>query len=86
MRFNIVYSPESEENLAKLPKGFQFLIRAAITERLEIEPLKYGKPLRYSLKGFRTLRVSKYRIIYEVIQKENQVYIVKIAIRRDVYE
>lgn len=86
MRFRIEYSPESLEDILSLPKQIQSLVRKAITERLEKDPLSYGKPLKYSLKGLRSLRVSKYRILYEVIEFEQTVWIVKVAIRKDVYE
>jgi len=74
------------EDILALPKDIQTLVKKAIEERLEKDPVSYGKPLRYSLKGLRTLRVSKYRIIYEVLSVKQSVYIVKVAIRRDVYE
>lgn len=86
MRFSIEYSPESLEDIQSLPKDVQALVKKAITERLEKDPLSYGKPLRYSLKGLRSLRVSSYRIIYEVLSVRKAVYVVKVAIRRDVYE
>ena len=86
MRFIIEFTPESLEDLKSLPKEFGALVKRAISQRLETEPLKYGKPLRGSLHGLRTLRVSKYRVIYEVIEVKALVLVVKIDIRRDVYE
>jgi mRNA-degrading endonuclease RelE of RelBE toxin-antitoxin system len=46
-------------------------------------PLEFGKPLRYSLKGTRRLRVGDYRVIF-IIEKD-AVLVVKIGHRRDVY-
>lgn len=86
MRFRIEYSPESIEEIESLPKNIQGLVKRAIVERLMVDPISYGKPLKYSLKGTRSLRVSSYRILYQIIMEHNLVRIIKVAIRRDVYE
>jgi mRNA interferase RelE/StbE len=49
-----------------------------------VEPVKLGKPLRYSLLGFRRLRVGDWRIIYRI--NGEVVEIVKIGNRKDIYE
>lgn len=86
MRFNVIYSFEAKEELKNIPKQFQKLVVKAIEERIQTDPYAYGKLLRYDLKGIRSLRVSSYRVLYEIRFEQNEVYIVKIAIRRDVYE
>lgn len=77
---------EAYEEFRALPKSAQLLLGKAIKERLETNPLLYGKPLRYSYIGHRRLRVSKYRIIYRIEEKKRIVIIVKIDLRKDVYE
>lgn len=47
--------------------------------------MEFGKPLRYSLKGARRLRVGDYRVIY-TIEPSDVILIVKIGHRREVYE
>lgn len=87
IRFNVVFADEEVLNeIRSLPKNIQILIGNAIKERLVTDPLSYGKPLRYSWKGHRSLRVSNYRIIYRVDQQNATVTIIKADIRRDVYE
>lgn len=87
IRFNVVFADEEVLNeIRALPKNIQILIATAMKERLAVAPLSYGKPLRYSWKGHRSLRVSNYRIIYRVDQQNVTVIIVKADIRRDVYE
>lgn len=51
-----------------------------------IDPIGFGKPLRYSLKGHRRLRVSDYRIVYRIDPDANTVVIVSIKHRKDVYD
>lgn len=86
IRFRIAFSDESVlDEIRRLPKNTQELIRRAIKQRLETNPLSYGKPLQYSWKGHRSLRVSNYRIIYTVNEDQVLVTIIKVDIRRDVY-
>lgn len=51
-----------------------------------VDPIGFGKPLRYSLKGHRRLRVSDYRVVYRIEEKTNTVLIIAIKHRRDVYD
>ena len=60
------------------------LIKRAIEERLMADPISFGKPLRYSLKGHRRLRVSDYRIVYRI--EDKQVIILAIKHRKEIYE
>ncbi len=86
MRFTIKFTLEAEQEFLDLPNNIKPTIQRAINERLEESPLSYGKPLRYSFKGHRSLRVSNYRIIYKVQEQIVTVVIVKVGIRRDIYE
>jgi mRNA interferase RelE/StbE len=74
------------EQLQALPKSAQEMIRKAIKERLEVDPIGLGKPLQYSWKGYRRLRVSMYRIIYRVDMDNRIVIVAAIDLRRDIYE
>jgi len=75
-----------EEDIPKLPSSAKSLIKKAIEQRLMIDPIGFGKPLRYSLKGHRRLRVSDYRVIYRIEASTNKVLIIAIKHRKDVYE
>jgi mRNA interferase RelE/StbE len=73
------------EDIPKLSKDVRLRVRRAIEEKLATHPVEFGKPLRYSLKGARRLRVQDWRVIY-TIEPPNVVLIVKIGHRREVYE
>ena len=73
-----------KEQIPAIPKPYRQQIRRAIEERLTVDPVKFGKPLKYSLLGFRRLRVGDWRIIYRV--NGNDVEIVKIGNRKEIYE
>lgn len=75
-----------DEDIPALPKRMRDLIRRAIEERLTVEPIGLGKPLRYSFVGHRRLRVGDYRIVYRVEQNLRRVIIVGIKHRKDIYE
>ncbi len=72
-------------DIPRLSKAVQRRIKQAIETRLTSHPMEFGKPLRYSLKGARRLRVGDYRVIY-TIEPDAVILIVKIGHRREVYE
>jgi mRNA interferase RelE/StbE len=72
------------EDIPSLPKAMKERIKREIEHKLVNRPVEFGKPLRYSLKSCRRLRVGDYRVVY-VIEGE-RVTIVKIGHRKEVYE
>ncbi len=87
IKYHIRYLEEvAQKHIPQLPARAKSLIKRAIEERLTIDPIGFGKPLRYSLKGHRRLRVSDYRVVYRIEEKTNTVLIIAIKHRRDVYD
>jgi mRNA interferase RelE/StbE len=74
------------DQLKALPKSAQKMIKKAITERLEVDPIGIGKPLQYSWKGHRRMRVSCYRVIFRIDAEKKMITLVAIDFRRDVYD
>lgn len=75
-----------EEDIPNLPIKAKNMIKKAIEERLMVDPIGFGKPLRYSFKGHRRLRVSDYRVVYRIEVEQQVVLIVAIKHRKDIYE
>lgn len=73
-------------DLKNLSQAVLKRIKLAIEIKLCIDPVSFGKPLRYSLKKHFRLRVGDYRIIYRVEIADRTVWIVHISHRKDVYE
>jgi len=73
-----------KEQIPSIPVSCRQQIKRAIEERLTVDPIKIGKPLKYSLFGFRRLRVGDWRIIYRI--NGNVVEIIKFGNRKDIYE
>ena len=72
-------------DIPALPSNARGRIRSAIDRKLGSHPIEFGKPLRYSFRGARRLRVGDYRVIY-TIEPPETVVIIKIGHRREVYE
>lgn len=74
-----------DDDIPALPATMKQLIKKAIEERLTLDPIDLGKPLRYALRGHRRLRVGYYRVIYRIEQEQRIVLIVAIKHRKNVY-
>lgn len=66
----------------KIPKSAKKMINEAIVNRLMIDPNRYGKLLIGNLKNHRRLRVSYYRIVYQVDDNAKVVTIKAIDYRK----
>ena len=84
MPYSIEYRDGVSDEVSKLNADIQDRIKKAIEERLAISPKDFGKWLSFMWRGFRSLRVGDYRIIYKV--QGDKVIIYKIGHRDDVYE
>ena len=83
----ILYLPEViKKQIPKFSLPVRNRIKKAIEKKLAIDPIAFGKPLKYSLKGLRRLQVDDYRVIYKIDEVDQKVVIVKIAHRREIYE
>lgn len=74
-----------DEDIPKLTRSVRKQVKTAIEKKLASHPIEFGKPLRFSLKGARRLRVGDWRVIYK-IEPPDLVLVVKIGHRREVYE
>jgi mRNA interferase RelE/StbE len=75
-----------QKDIPDLPKTMRLRIKNAIETRLSVDPIGLGKPLRYSFIGHRRIRVGDYRIVFRVDMKNQEVIVVLIKHRKDVYE
>jgi mRNA interferase RelE/StbE len=85
--YKIFYDLGSKEkDFDRIPPAIREVIRKAIERKLTVDPENFGKPLRYSLKGYRRLRVGDYRVVYKVDKDKVIVIVVDIDHRKDIYE
>lgn len=84
MIYNILYQDEViKKHIPKLSVAVKSIIKSNIESKLISDPISFGKPLRYSLKGHRRLRVGDYRIVYRI--DGDDVIIIAIKHRKDIY-
>ncbi|MBI2100143.1 MAG: type II toxin-antitoxin system RelE/ParE family toxin [Candidatus Vogelbacteria bacterium] len=72
------------EDIISIPRNLLLTIQRAIETRLATAPDFYGQPLRKPLSGLSKLRVSDYRVIFQI--RANIVHVLIIGHRKDVYE
>jgi mRNA interferase RelE/StbE len=74
MTYNLLYHSEvRRKDLKRIPKNIKERIKRAIEERLIVNPIKYGLPLKRSLQGYRKLRIGDYKVVYK-IEEDNIIY------------
>lgn len=80
----LAYSEHVISNdIKKLSAPIKNLIQDTIEHKLLLDPFKFGKPLRYSFKNCRSLRVGDYRVIYQL--QDTTINILVIRHRKDCY-
>jgi mRNA interferase RelE/StbE len=70
-------------DIPRLGKAERDRVRRAIEQKIAINPVLYGIPLRGTLKQYWKVRVGNWRIVYSIFELE--VRILVIAHRKDVY-
>ena len=83
-KWKMRFTPETARLLSKLHPENKKQIKQALNQ-LRQHPYT-GKDLQEELFGFKSLRLKKYRIIYDINEKENFLQIYHIGHRSDVYE
>ncbi|WP_457590415.1 type II toxin-antitoxin system RelE family toxin [Geoglobus sp.] len=82
----IVTKEEFERQFRDLTKKDKPLAERLAKAILKLEENPYlGKPLSYDLSGLRSLRVGKYRIIYEINENEKKVILMAVSHRKKSY-
>ncbi len=86
MIYTVRYEPEALESLANLPRQIQ----ARIVKKVDwlVENFDNINPLGLTgdLAEFYKLRVGDYRAIYELSNSEDEIIIVRLGHRRDIYD
>lgn len=81
--YEVLLTREAEKQLKSVDKRYQKAIAGALL-RLGANP-QIGEPLAYELKGQFRIRVSRYRIVYEINHAQKEISVLMIEHRKDVY-
>ena len=84
MYYIVRYHPLVRKDLSTINTTIKARIKNAIEKRLMVDPIKYGDPLRKTLKGYRKVRVGDYRIVYKI--EGEYIYILGILHRKEIYK
>ena len=87
MKYKVIIRQKAEKQLNKLDNPIKLKILKYIKKNLNNtdNPKKFGKALRYNLKGFWRYRVENYRIIVKIEESELVILIVQIDKRDKIY-
>jgi len=81
--FAVLLHPKAAQELNKIKEPVRSRIRERLTE-LRRDPEGAGKKLRYT--DFWSLRIGDYRAIYEIKRDREQVIILYVGHRKNVYD
>ncbi|HLD64324.1 MAG TPA: type II toxin-antitoxin system RelE/ParE family toxin [Candidatus Peribacteraceae bacterium] len=85
MTYRIEYTEHIDQSrLKKLPQKTLLVLKKTIERKLSTAPETFGKPLRRSLRGYRSLRIGDYRVIFRIEGKTVKIFL--IAHRSIVYQ
>jgi len=79
----VVYSREFEDDVKKIRDN---ALKKRLIKQVEkiINNPNIGKPLRYNLKGERSVYVPPYRLVYALI--DDKIFLLRFRHREDVYD
>ena len=83
-KYSLKYHAKVFGEVAALDSFWRGQIKSALEEKLLVRPELFGKPLRQSLSGCRSLRVGDYRIVYQIEKKA--IYILAVVHRSNEYK
>lgn len=81
--YEVLLTREAEKQLNFIDRRYQKAITGALS-RLGENP-NIGKPLSYDLKGRFRIRISRYRVVYEINHTKKEILVLMIEHRKDVY-
>jgi len=84
MEYKILFHKKAQKFFNKLDKPEKKQISKAM-DKLKTNPKK-GKPLSGNLSGLRSLRITKYRILYKEYEEKLLIFILKLGHRKNIYE
>ena len=87
MKYKVIIRQKAERQLNKLDDSMKLKIMRYIKQNLNNtdNPKKFGKALRYNLKGFWRYRVENYRIIAKIEEDKLVILIVQVDKRDKIY-
>jgi mRNA interferase RelE/StbE len=88
MKYNAQFKQNAIDAMQNIDKEHRVRIYKWIQKNLDGSemPTSHGKPLTGNYKGFWRYRVGSYRIIVEIVEHTNTVFIVAVGHRSNIYK
>ncbi len=83
--YRVLISSHAQRQVKKLPKEIQEYLISKIANLTHHPHLAHLKKLQGSVKNDWRLRVGNFRVLYEVLDTNQEILIYSIAARKDVY-
>jgi mRNA interferase RelE/StbE len=83
-KIGLKFTPEAARLLANLHPESKKLIKAGLNELRQSPYL--GDDLQQELSGFKSYKIKKYRVLYDINEEEEVIQVYYVGHRRDVYE
>ena len=84
-RWRLVVAPSANRSLARLPEKVAAAIVEFMLGPLTDNPHRVGHELHRELEGLRSARRGPYRVVYEIIEAADEIHVLRIDHRADVY-
>jgi len=81
----VLAGPAARAIASVLPEAVAVAVIALITGDLLHAPRRVGKPLRRELEGMWVARRGTFRVVYRIDDARNEVVILRVDHRRDIY-
>lgn len=83
--WELLVAPSAERTLARLPEKAALAVVEFMLGPLIENPRRMGHRLRSELEGLWAARRGPYRIVYQILEAEGRVHVLRIDHRADVY-
>ncbi len=83
-RYDIYFKPSAERELRRLPEDQQRRLVAEV-ELLAFDPRPVGVVKMAGAENLWRIRVGRYRVVYEICDREVEILVLRIGHRKDVY-
>jgi mRNA interferase RelE/StbE len=85
VRYEVIFSPTAKRDMDRAPEKVVAAVIEFVYGDLAEFPRRVGKPLERELAGSYSARRGTYRILYEIDEEKQQVSVLRVAHRADVY-
>ena len=85
MTFEVTFSPTTRRDMQNIPPRIVSAIVAFVYGDLAEAPRRVGKPLERELAGSFSARRGPYRVLYDILDEQARVIILRVDHRADVY-